>query len=272
MNKKYGLGIISIIVVIIIIVLLNYDNILKWRYNKAVKNKDCEKIYSIVDIEKGKYLTKEKYIEQCKLKINGYTNYDIILENHKIKDNLVNVYNNIVFYIPSDSNFYLDNKLVSSNFVSDENNIYNIYTFNKLFEGEYSISFNNTTKEEKNKITISQDDLKTIYEYHSAKQAVVIIGNNLCSHCTDLVNFLATLDIKIFDTKFYDIYTNNSIEYKEIERLKQEFSNHFKTPIEYFPTVIIGNKYIVGFGDDMRKEYIDSIYHSYRNEVETVIE
>ena len=49
------------------------------------------------------------------------------------------------------------------------------------------------------------------------------------------------------------------------------FLNHFKKTVEYYPTVIIGDKYIVGFNDTMEKEYIDSIYYSYRNEIETII-
>ena len=131
MKKKSILLIISIIIITLIIILLNYDNILKWRYNIAVKNKNCEKIYNIVDIEKGKFLAKEKYVEQCKLKINDYNNSKIQVKNHKIKDNLVKVYNNVIFYIPSDSNFYLDNKLISDDFVNDVKNIYNIFTFDK---------------------------------------------------------------------------------------------------------------------------------------------
>ena len=85
MKKESILFVFSIVIIILLIIILNYDNILKWRYNTAVKNKDCEKIYNIVDIEQGKYLTKEKYIEQCKLKINSYNNNDIKVENHKIK-------------------------------------------------------------------------------------------------------------------------------------------------------------------------------------------
>ena len=132
--------------------------------------------------------------------------------------------------------------------------------------------WDNKTKEENNTITISQDDLKTIYEYNNAKQSVVIIGNDLCSFCTNLVSFLSTLDNNIFDTKYYNVYDNNSTKYnKETERIKKEFLNHFKVKVEFYPTVIIGDKYIVGFNDTMEKKYIDSIYHSYRNEIETVI-
>jgi len=268
MKKKYLLLIILIIIIISIIILLNYDNILKWQYNTALKNKNCEKIYNIVDIEKGKYLTKEKYIEQCKLKIDNYNNYEIKVENHKIKDNLVNVYSNIIFYIPSDSSFYLNNKLVSENFVSDEKNIYNIFTIDKLFEGEYNIKFKNKTNEENNIITISQDDLKTISEYNNAKQSVVIISNNSCSYCKKLLSFLSTLDNNIFEIKNYNNSANTN---KETKRIKKEFYNYFKVNADFSPTVIIGNKYIVGFNDTMGKEYIDSIYYSYRNEIGTVI-
>lgn len=256
----------------LLIILLNYDNILMWRYNLAVKNKDCEKIYNIVDIETGKHLTKEKYIEQCKLKIENYNNDEIKVEKHKIKDNIVNVYNNITFFIPSDSSFYLDDKLVSDNFISDEQNIYNIFTFDKLFEGEYTIKFNNQTKEETNNITISQDNLTANYEYNNAKQEVIIISNNSCSHCANLKKFLSTLDNNIFEAKYYDIYVNNSTKYnKETERLSNEFLNYFKVKVEYYPTVIIGDKYIVGYSDTMNKQYVDSIYYSYRNEVKTVL-
>lgn len=272
MKKKSILWTISIIIIILLIILLNYDNILMWRYNLAVKNKDCEKVYDIVDIEQGKYLTKEKYVTQCKLKIENYNNDEIKVENHKIKDNIVKVYTNLTFYIPSDSRFYLDDKLVSDDFIIDEQNIYNIFTFDKLFEGEYSIKFNNQTTGENNKITISQDNLITTYEYNNEEQQVIIIGYNNCSHCTNLVNFLSTLDSNVFDVKYYDIYANNSTKYNnEIERLKKEFSKHFKVNVEFYPTVIIGNKYILGYNDDMGKEYIDSIYYSYRNKIETVI-
>ena len=265
MKKKALLLTIIIVVIAIIIILLNYDNILKLRYNKAVKNKDCEKIYDMVDIEDGKYLTKEKYIEQCKLNIENYKNYEIKIKNHKIKDNLVKVYNNINIYVPSDSKFYLDNKLISDNFASDDKNIYNIFTFDKLFEGQYSIKFNNQTSEENSKINISQDDLKTTYEYNNTKQAVVIIGNNDCRYCTNLVDFLSTLDDNILEIKYYDIQNN------EIWRVKKEFLNYFKVNSEYYPTTIIGDKYIVGYSEEMEKEYIESIYHAYRNKIETVI-
>lgn len=271
MKKKTILLIISI-VIILLIVFLNYDNILKWRYNTAVKHKNCEKIYNLVDIEEGKYLTKEKYIEQCELKIDNYNNYDIQVENHKIKDNIVNVYNNIIFYIPSDSNFYLDNKLISNDFVSDENNIYNIFTLDKLFEGEYSIKFNNETNEENVTIIISKDNFKTNYEYNNTKQSVVVIGNNSCSYCTKLLDFLSTLDNNIFDTKYYNVYVNNSTKYnKETEKIKKEFLQYFKETVEHYPTVVIGDKYIEGYSKEMEQEYINNIYYSYRNEIETVI-
>lgn len=266
MKKEYILLVFSIVIIILLIIILNYDNILKWRYNTAVKNKDCEKIYNIVDIEQGKYLTKEKYIEQCKLKINSYNNNDIKVENHKIKDDIVKVHTNITVYIPSDSRFYLDNELVSNVFSIDEKNIYNIFTFDKLFEGEYNIKFNNQTTEENNKITISQDGLKQIYEYNNEKQQVTIIGNKSCSFCTNLVNFLSTLDSNVFEVKYYDVYSN-----KEIERVKKEFLNYFKINAKFYPTVIIGNKYIAGYSDDMEKKYIESIYYFYRNKIETVI-
>ena len=133
MKKKTIFLITSIITIMLLIILLNYDNILKWRYSLAVKNKNCEKIYNIVNIDKGKYLTKEKFVEQCKLKINNYNN-EITVEKHKIKNNIVKVYNNISFYIPSDSSFYLDNQIISDNFIGAENGVYNIFTFDKLFE------------------------------------------------------------------------------------------------------------------------------------------
>lgn len=266
MKRKTAILIILIIITFLII-FLNYDNILKWRYNIAIKNKDCEKIYNIVDIEEGEYLTKEKYIEQCELKINDYNDYEIEIENHKIKNNIVNIYNNITFYIPSDSNFYLDNKLISNNFASDENNIYNIFTIDKLFEGEYSVKFKNQTNEEINTTIISENDLKQTYEYNNNKQSVVVVGYDSCCYCTNLLNFLSTLDNNIFDTKYYNIQVNN----KEIERVSKEFSQYFKEDIKYYPTVIIGDKYITGFNETMEKEYIDSIYYSYRNEIETVI-
>lgn len=62
MKKNILFGIIIFLSVVFIII-LNYDNILKFQYKKAINNKDCEKIYNIVDIESGNYLTKEKYIE-----------------------------------------------------------------------------------------------------------------------------------------------------------------------------------------------------------------
>ena len=65
-----------------------------------------------------------------------------------------------------------------------------IFTFDKLFEGEYNIKFNNKTKEENNNITISHDNLTANYEYNNAKQEVIIISNNSCSHCTNLKKFL----------------------------------------------------------------------------------
>ena len=235
----------------------------------AVKNKNCEKIYNIVDIEKGKYLTKEKYIEQCELIINDYNNYEIEVENHKIKNNLVNVYNNITFYVPTDSKFYLDNKLISEGFVSDENNIYNIFTFDKLFEGEYSIKFDNQTNEESVKIIISQNDLKEVYEYNNEKQLVTVIGYDSCRFCTELLSFLSTLDSNIVDIKYYNIYDEGSK--KEIERVSKEFLQKFNEKVEFYPTVIIGDKYILGFNETMEKKYIGSIYESYRNEIETII-
>lgn len=271
MKKKTIFLITTIITIMLLIILLNYDNILKWRYSLAVKNKNCEKIYNIVNIEKGKYLTKEKFVEQCKLKINNYNN-EITVEKHKIKNNIVKVYNNISFYIPADSSFYLDNKVISDNFISAENGVYNIFTFDKLFEGGYNIKFNNKTTEENNNITISHDNLTANYEYNNAKQEVIIISNNSCSHCTNLKKFLSTLDNNIFEVKYYDIYVNNSTKHsKETERLKKEFLNHFKVNVEYYPTVIIGDKYIVGYSDTMNKQYIDSIYYSYRNEIKTVV-
>lgn len=272
MKKKNVFWIVLIIVIILLMLFLNYDNILKWRYNLAVKNQDCEKIYNIVDIESGKYLTKEKYIEQCKLKISNYNNNEIQVEKHKIKDNIVNVYNDIKVYIPSDSSFYLDNKLINDNYIEDEKGVYNIFTFDKLFEGEYSVKFNNQTKEENNSITISHDNLTADYEYNNRKQEVIIIGNNSCSHCTNVKKFLLSLDNNIFEVKYYDVYVNNSTKYnKETERISKEFLNYFKVKVEYYPTVIIGDNYIIGYSDTMNKQYIDSIYSSYRNEVKTVI-
>lgn len=215
----------------------------------ALKNKNCEKIYKIVDIEEGEYLTKEKYIEQCELKINNHNNSEIEIENHKIKNNLVKVYNNITFYVPSDSDLYLDNKLISNPVVSDENNIYNTYIFDKLFEGEYSVKFNNQTNEEINTTIISENDFKKNYEYNNNKQLVVVIGYDSCGYCTNLLNFLSTLDNNIFDTKYYNIQVNN----KEIERVSNEFLQYFKEDVKYYPTVIIGDKYITGFNETMKK-------------------
>ena len=59
MKRKTAI-LIFLIIITFLIIFLNYDNILKWRYNMALKNKNCEKIYNIVDIEEGEYLTKEK--------------------------------------------------------------------------------------------------------------------------------------------------------------------------------------------------------------------
>ena len=65
--------IISLILILVAVgmIVLNYDNILKLRYDNAVKNKDCEKIYELINIEEGKYLTKEKFINQCKINIDN---------------------------------------------------------------------------------------------------------------------------------------------------------------------------------------------------------
>lgn len=265
--KQKIIILIILIAILLLMIFLNYDNILKLRYYVAVKNKNCEKIYNIVDIEDGKYLTKEKYIEQCKLKINDYDNYNIQVENHRIKDDIVKVYNNVVFSIPVDSNFYLDNKLITDNFVSDENNIYNIFTFDNLFEGEYNIKFNNETKEENNTAIISKDDLKLNYEYKNKKQLVVVMGSGSCSYCKKLLSFLSTLDNSIFDIKNYNTLKSN----KENDRVKKEFLKYFNQSFKYSPTVIIGDKYMTGYSEEMEQKYIDTIYYSYRNEIETVV-
>jgi len=270
--KRKTIFLIIIILVAFLIIILNYDNILKWRYNTAIKNKNCEKIYNIVTPEEGEYLTKENFIKQCKLKIDNYSNYEIEIEDHKIKNNLLNVYNNIKIYIPSDSDFYLDNKLITKDFISDENNIYNIFTFDKLYEGEYDIKFSNKTKEEKDTIIISQNDFEKKCEYNNKKQSVVVIGHNSCRYCTNLLSFLSTLDNNILETKYYNIYVDGyNKNNKEIERVLNDFSQQFKTDVKYYPTVVIGDKYITGFNDTMEKEYIDNIYYFYRNEIETVI-
>ena len=131
-RKNIYLLVLILLVIIGVTLFLNYDNILKWRYNRAVENQDCERIYNFIDIEENEYLTKEKYVEMCNLKINNYENKEVEVNNHKVKNEIVDVYENITLYIPSNSNFYLDNKLINTNYVSDENGIYNIFTFDKL--------------------------------------------------------------------------------------------------------------------------------------------
>ena len=173
----------------------------KLRYDNAVKDKDCEKIYELIDLEEGKYLTKEKFINQCKININDYKDYTVEIE-HKIKNNLVKIYNNASIYFPADSEIYIDDKLVEEKIYNDENNIYKIYKIEKLFEAEYNIKFKNKNDEENTKIIISNDDSKTKLEYNNSKQTVVVIGSNTCGYCRRLLNFLDTLDKNIFEIKY----------------------------------------------------------------------
>ena len=132
--------------------------------------------------------------------------------------------------------------------------------------------FKNAKNEENEIINISETGLEKRFEYNNNKQTVTVIGHNLCRFCTELLSFLSTVDNNIVDVKYYNIYDIGKSEYKiESERVLNEFSQYFKTNIEFYPTVIIGNKYILGFNESKESEYINSIYHSYRNEIETVI-
>lgn len=273
MKKREIFFIIAIIILTAVLILfLNYDNILKWQYERAVKNKDCEKIYDMIEVEVGKYLSKEKYISQCKLKISDYKNYEIKVENHKIKNDIVNIYNNITFYIPSDSDFYLDDRLINDNFIIDDKNIYKVFTIDKLYEGEYNVKFANQSDEEIDKIIVSQNNVEGRFEYNNAKQIVTVIGHNSCSYCTKLLSFLSSLDNSIFQVNYYDIYASGNSDYKkETQRAIKEFSQYYNNDVKYYPTVVIGDKYILGYSDSLEKDYIDAIYYYYRNEIDTVV-
>lgn len=263
--KKITIISLVLILMAVVMIVLNYDNILKLRYDNAVKNKDCEKIYELINIEEGKYLTKEKFINQCKINIDNYRDYTVEVEEHKIKNNLVKIYNNTAIYFPSDSKLYIDDKLIDEKIYNDEKNIYKIYKIEKLYEGEYNIKFKNENDEENTKIIVSNDDTKEVFEYSNSKQTVVVIGSDTCGYCRGLLNFLDTLDKNIFEVKYYNIYKFDT------ERVKLEFKQHFNEEVKAYPTVIIGNTYKRGYGENLENEYIEAIYHAYRNEIKTII-
>ena len=257
---------ITLIVIIVVTLILNYDNILTLRFNVAVKNNNCEKLYNLFNLENEKHLTKEKFVSQCKINLKNNKDYKANIKDHKLKNNIVKIYKNIEFIIPADSKFYLNDKLINDNKKTDDNNIYTTYKIDKLYEGDYNVKFENKTKEEKNVVTILNDDVIEKYEYNNEKQSVVVIGYDSCSYCKKLLNFINTLDSNIFNLKYYDIYHQDST------RITKDFYNYFNEEVKGYPTVVIGNIKKMGYSEELEKEYIESIYYSYRNEVKTVIE
>ena len=279
--KKTIIIIVSILFGLIAIY-LGYRAIQIFNYKRAVKNNDCNKIYDMIYKEEGTYLLKSKYINACAANLPNHKNEKIEYQNHKIKNKLVNILKNIKIYVPNDSDLYLDEKIVDLDFAYDDSKLYKIYTFDKLYEGNYKLSIRNKVSDYFENIDISQDNQEIKLEYDNDKVVIsVLLLDDSCIYCTKLMDYLDTLDHNIFDVKKYEttLYKNTQ-EQENFISFSMKFKNVFGKETNGFPIAVIGDEYIDGFTDvyiegsmpNYKQKYLDLIYKAYRNKIKNVIE
>ena len=118
------------------------------------------------------------------------------------------------------------------------------------------------------KIVILKEDHISDVTFLDNKKNIYIFWGNGCSHCEELKEYL--LSIKNKWQNDYQIFSFETWKDKENQNLMNDVLEILGKKNEGTPTVIIGDKVLVGYGTDMNSEYEEAFNSQKNNEYDVI--
>lgn len=299
--KKYLFYIVPILILVILIILGYYfssPSYLTKKYFKAYSEKNCTKIYNLIEKYKGDFTSLDYFKEVCEKNIQPLKDYEIenhddyaiakgnnvtitanyektdkkkflIFNDYVIKNDLVNVVKNVTLKVPAGANsIKIDNITLDKYYVStDENEIFDIYSIDEMFETTYiflATYYDENDSLEESIMPMLRDRNFSI-EFNNRPVSLYVFTQDGCRFCDSAVEYLDKLEETYGSYFVYTKYNNASYA-----TLYNKVIAHFNIAWGA-PLIVIGDDYIQGYNESFNKKIIQSIIHTYRTNASDVI-